>query len=311
MDVVGQDAMAVLQRTVTNDLTRVGVGQAQYNLVLNDRGGIVDDLIVYRLAQERYFVVPNAANTSAIHRIVRDEARSIDARADVVLHEDWAFLAVQGPRAVEVVGALVVEAGDLAFMECRDTSYEGTAVVLTRSGYTGEVGFELFFDQESAPRLWRDLSDAGAPFSMLPCGLGARDTLRLEMGYPLHGQDISEDRTPLEAGASWAVAMDKGEFRGRDALVAQKEAGIPARLWGLRMLDRLIPRPHYPVFVDGYRVGEVTSGTFSPTLRSGIALAYLEPRERFSAGDPVEVDVRGRRGPAEVTKPPFVSSSPR
>ena len=142
-------------------------------------------------------------------------------------------------------------------------------------------------------------------------GLGARDTLRLEMGYPLHGNDIGQDRTPLEASAAWAVSFDKEVFVGRDALLRQKEEGVPSRLWGLRMKDRLIPRPHYPVLAGDARVGETTSGTFSPTLRLGIAMAYLAPRDRFKAGDTVEVDVRGRRGEAEVLRPPFVDSNPK
>jgi aminomethyltransferase len=228
-----------------------------------------------------------------------------------VLHETWAFLAIQGPRAVEVVGALFPEAADLSFMGCTEDRYRGGPAVLTRSGYTGEVGFELFVDEPSAVPLWRELLDAGAPFQIQPCGLGSRDTLRLEMGYPLHGNDISEERTPLEAVASWAVAMDKGWFRGREALEEQKAWGIPARLWGLTMRDRLIPRAHYGVYAGDEHVGETTSGTFSPTLKRGIALAYLSPRDRFAPGDEVEVDVRGRRGTAEVVKPPFVDSSPK
>jgi aminomethyltransferase len=169
----------------------------------------------------------------------------------------------------------------------------------------------LFLPEAVVRPLWRELLDRGRPAGMEPCGLGARDTLRLEMGYPLHGSDISEDRTPLEAGLSWAVAMDKGYFRGRAALVRQREEGIPARLRALRMTGKLIPRAHYPVYAGEQRVGEVTSGTFSPTLRQGIALAYLSPADRFKPGEPVEVEVRGRRGEAQVVRPPFVDRSPR
>ena len=153
--------------------------------------------------------------------------------------------------------------------------------------------------------------ERGEELGIHPCGLGARDTLRLEMGYPLHGNDISPGRTPLEAGLTWAVSMDKGDFTGRAALARQKEEGIPARLWGLKMKDRLIPRSHYPVYASGEQVGETTSGGFSPTLAIGIAMAYLAPRDRFTAGQEVEIDVRGRRGTAEVVKPPFVQSSPK
>jgi aminomethyltransferase len=307
--VEGADAPEVLQRTVTNDVSRIEVGGAQYNTLLNERGGIIDDLIVYRLGERRYFVVPNAANTERVLAILLEEAGGRDAAVE--LHDTWGFLAVQGPAAVETVGSVLPEAADLPYMHCAETSRDGVPLIVSRSGYTGEVGFELFPRAEALVGLWRDLLRAGQPHGLQPVGLGARDTLRLEMGYPLHGQDISEERTPLEAGLSWAVSFDKGEFRGGRALARQKEMGIPARLWGVRMEGRLIPRAHYPVLVDGERVGETTSGTFSPSLRVGIGLAYLEPRERFSAGDRVEVDVRGRRGEAVVTKPPFVDRSPK
>jgi aminomethyltransferase len=305
--VSGPGALDTLQRTVTNDVARVAPGRAQYNTVLNERGGIVDDLIVYRLEEQRYFVVPNAANTDRVHAVLLEEA--VDA--DVVLHKDWCFLAVQGPRAVEVVSSLFPEAAGLEYMHCTEVSHQDRPVILTRSGYTGEVGFELFPPESSVHALWEASLEAGRPHDIEPIGLAARDTLRLEMGYPLHGQDISEERTPLEAGLSWAVALDKGDFRGREALVKQKEEGIPARLWGLRMQDRLIPRAHYPVAADDEWAGETTSGTFSPTLRVGIALAYLQPRERFSPGDEVAVDIRGKRGRAVVTKPPFVDRTPK
>ena len=306
--VEGGGAFDVLQRTVTNDLAKVPVGRAQYNTVLNERGGIIDDLIVYRLGEERYFVVPNAANTAKVHGILRQAAGD---EARVELHEDWCFLAVQGPRSVEVVSRAVAAARDLGYMQCTEAEFSGHRLILTRSGYTGEVGFELFPELSGVRELWRSLLDAGRDQGIRPVGLGARDTLRLEMGYPLHGQDISEEHTPLEAGLSWAVALDKGSFPGRDALVRQKEDGIRSRLWGLKMRDRVIPRPHCAVFAGTERAGETTSGTFSPTLRIGIALAYLEPRDRFSEGDEVEVDVRGRRGAAVITKPPFVDASPR
>jgi aminomethyltransferase len=294
---------------VTNDVSKVGVGEAQYNMVLNERGGIVDDILVYRLGEDRYFLVPNAANTGKVHSMLLGRANA--SPADIVLHADWCFLAVQGPMATEVVGGLFPEAADLSYMQCTEVEYAGELLVLSRSGYTGERGYELFPTERVVRDLWRDLLDAGEPFQMEPVGLGARDTLRLEMGYPLHGQDISEERTPLEAAASWAVSFDKGEFGGRAALLKQKEQGIPARLWGLSMRDRLIPRAHYPVLSGDERVGETTSGTFSPTLRQGIALAYLSPRDRFQAGDEVEVEVRGKRGVAVVTKPPFVDRTPK
>ncbi len=306
--VEGEGAFEVLQRVVTNDLSKIDVGGAQYNLVLNERGGIVDDLIVYRTAADRYLVVPNAANTERIHAIILEHTRE---PVDVVLREDLCLLAPQGPRSFDLVGKAFPDAPELAYMHCREGSYGGEPIVVSRSGYTGERGFELFVPETAAVNLWRILLEEGERLGLEPCGLGARDTLRLEMGYPLHGSDISEERTPLEAGLSWAVALDKGEFPGRAALLRQKDEGVPSRLWGLRMRDKLIPRAHYPVFADGEPVGETTSGGFSPTLKVGIGLAYLSPRERFTEGEAVDVEVRRRRGAAEIVKPPFVSSSPR
>jgi aminomethyltransferase len=308
VDVEGPGATAWLQGVLTNDLTKVAVGAAQYNLLLTEEGGIVDDLIAYRVTEDRWLVVPNAANTGKVLEVLRSETRS-----DVVVthRPDLVTLAVQGPRSTDAVEPLFPHGPSLEYMHSVESSYREVLVVVARSGYTGERGYELFVPDAVARQLWRDLLEAGRPLDMQPCGLAARDTLRLEMGYPLHGLDISEERTPLEAGLSWAVAFDKGDFRGRAALVSQKEEGVPSRLRGLRMTGRLIPRAHYPVFADDDRVGETTSGTFSPTLRVGIAMAYLWPADRLGPGDRVEVDVRGRRGEAEVVKPPFVDASPK
>jgi aminomethyltransferase len=185
-------------------------------------------------------------------------------------------------------------------------------VIVTRSGYTGEIGFELFTFQDIAVELWLDLVEGCEGYGGQPCGLAARDVLRLEMGYPLYGQDLFESSTALEAGLSWAVSFDDGEFRGRAALERQKAEGLPSRLRGLRMHERRhIPRAHYPVFVGDRVIGEVTSGTFSPLLGTGIGLAYLRPADQVAVGDQVEVDVRGRRGTATVVRPPFVDRSPR
>jgi len=308
IDVAGAGAGEWLQSVLTNDLSRVETGAAQYNLVLTEEGGIVDDLIAYRVEEERWLVVPNAANTDAVLAILAEETRQ-----DVVVEHrpDLCTIAVQGPRSPELVGTLFPEADGLAYMHSRAGSFRDVIVVVARSGYTGERGYELFVPDSMAPPLWRELVERGEPLGLAPCGLGARDTLRLEMGYPLHGNDISPDRTPLEAGLSWAVAFDKGSFRGREALLRQKEEGVPARLRGVRMTGKLIPRADYSVFADDERVGETTSGTFSPTLRVGIALAYIAPVDRVEPGDSVEVDVRGRRGQAEVVKLPFVERSPK
>jgi aminomethyltransferase len=210
------------------------------------------------------------------------------------------------------VGALFEEARGLAFMRCAESSFRRRPVIVTRSGYTGEIGYELFTYQDIAVELWRTLLEAVTAAGGAPCGLAARDVLRLEMGYPLYGQDLFESSTAFEAGLSWAVAVDKGPFRGREALVRQREDGLPSRLRGLRMRERRhIPRAHYPVFDGDLLIGEVTSGTFSPLLQTGIALAYLWPADAAEIADEVEVDIRGRRGVATIVRTPFVDRSPR
>src|SRR6476660_4968619 len=197
-------------------------------------------------------------------------------------------------------------------MQCAESEYLRRPVIVTRSGYTGEIGFELFTYQDIAVDLWRRLLRAVRDAGGDPCGLAARDVLRLEMGYPLYGQDLFESSTAFEAGLSWAVSLDKGDFRGREALVRQQREGLPSRLRGLRMHERRhIPRAHYPVFDGDLVIGEGTSGTFSPLLETGIGLAYLWPADVADVGAEVEVDIRGRRGAATVVRPPFVDRSPR
>jgi glycine cleavage system T protein (aminomethyltransferase) len=310
VEVIGPGALAMLQGVVTNDLSRATVGEALYNLVLNDGGGVIEDLIVYRLGPQRFFVVPNAANAQRVLRLL--EEAEAESPLHLIYHQDWCFLAVQGPEAVSVTSKLFPAADELEFMQCAETEYHRRPVILTRSGYTGEVGFELFTYQDIAEDLWRDLADAAAPSGGMPCGLAARDILRLEMGYPLYGQDLFESCTALEAGLGWAVAFDKGEFRGRHALLRQREQGLPSRLRGLLMQERRhIPRAHCPVMRGDEIVGEVTSGTFSPLLERGIGLAYVRPGDAAAPGEEVEVDIRGRRGGATVVRPPFVDRSPR
>jgi aminomethyltransferase len=310
VEVVGPGALGMLQRLVTNDLSKAGVGEALYNLVLNEGGGVIEDLIVYRLGEEHFFVVPNASNAPRVLRMLEEERA--DGPLHLMYHQDWCFLAVQGPESMRVMAGLFPEATELAFMRCYEAEYRRRPVIVTRSGYTGEVGFELFTYQDIARELWGELLESVRSFDGGPAGLAARDVLRLEMGYPLYGQDLFEASTAFEAGLGWAVAMDKGEFRGRPALVRQQEEGLPSLLRGLRMHERRhIPRAHYPVFVADQLVGEVTSGTFSPMLGTGIALAYVWPGDVVELGQEVEVDIRGRRGAATVVKPPFVDRSPR
>ena len=310
VEVAGPGALGLLQGVVTNDVSAVEVGRAQYNLVLNEGGGVIEDLIVYRLGSDRYFVVPNASNTQQVLQIL-GEADAPD-RVHLMYHQDWCFLAVQGQRSPSIVTSLFPEAAELSFMRCAESAFRRRPVIVTRSGYTGEVGFELFTYEDIAVELWHELMDATAIYEGMPCGLASRDVLRLEMGYPLYGQDLFESSTAFEAGLAWAVSLEKGDFRGREALVRQQREGLPSRLRGLRMHERRhIPRAHYPVFKGDLVIGGVTSGTFSPLLETGIGLAYLWPGDVADAGDEVEVDIRGRRGAATVVRPPFVDRSPR
>ena len=268
-------------------MSRAAVGEALYNLVLNEGGGVIEDLIVYRLDDERYFVV-NAANAPG----PADPGGDADSRVHLMYHQDWCFLAVQGPESVHVMQRLFPEASDLAFMQCVESEYKRRPVIVTRSGYRrGRVrGLHV---PGRGPRLWSALLEEMGPYGGAPCGLAARDVLRLEMGYPLYRQDLFESVTALEAGLSWAVSFDKGDFRGRTSLLRQRgRAAEPARG---PAHARATTHPTGHVFTEDQLIGEVTSGTFSPLLQTGIGL-YLWPADVATTGDTVEVDIRGRRG---------------
>jgi aminomethyltransferase len=298
--VEGTGAGEAVQRAFTNDVGALPVGRAHYSLCLDDQGGIVDDLLVYHL-DWGYFVVPNAANSPAVQGSLERCAQLVGNATVTDVKDDLACLAIQGPRAFEIAGQAGVEATDMDYLDCR--ALEGTGV-LARSGYTGERGIEAFVPAEGSGALWDRLMESGAE----PAGLGSRDTLRLEMGYPLHGNDISRDTSPVEASLGWAVKPTT-DFVGRDAYVRAREAGPSRKLWGLRVVERGVPRAHCGVQRDGETVGETTSGTFSPTLRHGIALGYLSAE--VTKGETVQIDVRGKPLTAEVVRPPFVSSDPR
>jgi aminomethyltransferase len=251
-------------------------------------------------------LVPNAANSSqVVGRLAADAPGGIEVED---LHDRLAVLAVQGPRSPELVEALGLPT-TRDYMAFTSADWQGRPVVVCRTGYTGERGYELLPRWDDAGELWDALLDAGASLGAVPCGLGARDTLRTEMGYPLHGQDLSLEITPVQARSTWAVGWDKERFWGREALLAERERGAARYLWGLESLDRGIPRAHMPVLVGGAVVGEVTSGTFSPTRRVGIGLALIAPS--LGVDDEVEVDVRGRPSRMRVVKPPFVPSRVR
>jgi aminomethyltransferase len=313
MRVSGVGARDFVNAQLTNDLGRITHGQAQYSMLCAASGGVVDDLIVYLRADDDVFVVPNAANTAEVVRLLA--AAAPDGVEVENQHTGFGVLAVQGPRSVAVMRALGLP-HDLEYMSFTETDRDGTPLIVCRTGYTGESGYELIPTWDATPALWDALADAVAAEGGRPVGLGARDTLRTEMGYPLHGQDLSPTISPVQARAGWAVGWEKPHFAGRDALLAERTAGPARRLWGLRATDRGIPRPHMEVKdASGSVIGEVTSGTFSPTLRAGIGLALLETgavdAAAVDAGLEVTVDVRGRPSTMTVTRPPFVDASPR
>ncbi|MCU1601525.1 MAG: gcvT [Frankiales bacterium] len=294
----GPGALDFVNARLTNDLRRIGPGQAQYTLCCSPEGGVVDDLIAYVRSEDEVFLIPNAANTTTVMGLLAADApEGLEVRN---LHRDYAVIAVQGPGSTAAVAALGLPT-DHDYM-----SYTVSGdMIVCRTGYTGEHGYELLPPWDLAGEVWDKLVVAGAQ----PCGLGARDTLRTEMGYPLHGQDLSLEISPVQARSGWAVGWDKPSFWGRSALLEERASGARRLLWGLESQDRGIPRAHMDVLSGGRVIGEVTSGTFSPTLRKGIGLALLE--KGTAEGDEVTVDVRGRSSVMRVVKPPFVPSSVR
>ena len=302
--VAGDGAAGFVNSCLTNDLGRIAPGQAQYTLCCDEgSGGVVDDLIAYLFRPENVFLVPNAANAAEVVRRLQAAAPQDVTVTDE--HQNWAVLAVQGPRSPELLDRLGLP-HEHDYMSSTHAQYDGRDVIICRTGYTGERGYELVPRWTDAPALWDAVLAAGELHGIRPCGLGARDTLRTEMGYPLHGQDLSPDITPVQARCGWAVGWKKDAFWGRDVLMAEREAGARRLLWGLEGLERAIPRPHMTVTArGGAGVGEVTSGTFSPTRKVGIALALLD--RVVAEGDEVVVDVRGREAAFRVVKPPFVT----
>jgi aminomethyltransferase len=305
--VKGVGALDFLNTQVTNDLNRISDSQAQYTMLCNPDGGVVDDLIVYRNSNEDLFLIPNASNTTEVVQIIASAApSSIEVKN---LHENHAVLALQGPKAAAVIESLGVTP-TMDYMAFAHVEIAGCKVILCRTGYTGEHGFEIVPTWQDAARVWDALVEAMQPFDGLVCGLGARDTLRTEMGYPLHGHELSLEITPVQAGSTWAVGWKKEEFRGSQALRAEKESGATRILRGLQSTDRGIPRAGMEVkSSDGAVIGIITSGTFSPSLKKGIALALLKPE--YVIGDSVVVDVRGRDSVAEIVALPMVESHVR
>lgn len=293
--VSGPGSAGWLDAILTNRVAKLAVGEAQYSLMLNGHGGVIDDLIVYRIGEEAFLLVVNAAKIDEDAAWLRTHVSEGIEFSD--RSADYAALAVQGPKAGEIYQRI---AGEAMPAGRNRVAMLGDRFLVT-TGYTGESGFEWVVPAADAEACWDEVVAAGAK----PCGLGARDTLRLEMCYPLNGSDLSPDKTPLEAGLGFFVDLEKGVFVGRDALLAQKEAGLPTRLVAIKVEEKSPPiRPHYAVLANGEKVGETSSGALSPSLGYGIAMAYL-PFALAKAGQALEIEVRDRRYRASVAKKPF------
>lgn len=307
--VCGAEAEAFLQQLTTNDVSTLVSGNAQYSLMCYPDGGVVDDLLVYKLAEERYMLVINASNIDKDLDWLRKHAEgevTIEDRSDAT-----ALLAIQGPASERILQRVC--GTDLAALKpfhfADDIPVCGVPALVSRTGYTGEDGFELYVPGESAAELWERLIEAGASEGLVPCGLGARDTLRFEARLPLYGQELSASITPIEAGLGYFVKLGKGDFIGRDALAQQKEQGAPRKLVGIEMIDRGIPRSHYPVFsLEDSSIGEVTTGTQSPTLKRNVGLALID-QAHAALGTEVLVEIRGKKLRAVVVPTPFVRKS--
>lgn len=308
VEVRGAGALDFCQTLTPNDLSRLKPGQAQYNLLLNERGGTVDDIVIYPLKADHVFICVNASNTDKdFDWIAKHGGANVKVENT---SERYVQIALQGPLAKKILQRLTA-----ARLEELKTFYfffgavGGIDSMVARTGYTGEDGFEIFCESSEGEKLWEALMDAGSEHGLQAAGLGARDTLRLERALPLYGHELDDVTTPLEAGLDWVVKFSKDSFLGREALLKQKQEGIRRRLVGLEMSDPGIARSHYPIFRNGERTGEVTSGTKSPTLGKAIAMAYVRA-EHAAVGNGVEVEIRQRRAGARVVPLPFYRRQP-
>ena len=291
----------------TKDLNKIIDGQAQYTLMCNSKGGVIDDLIAYRNSDSDFFLIPNAANTASVYEILKTNAPADISVAN--LHEKYAVFALQGPNSVELLNRLGVDAS-LDYMSFSRSKFDGIDAILCRTGYTGELGFEIIPSWQDAGKVWDLLLNSVLSLGGAACGLGARDLLRTEMGYPLHGHELTLDISPIQASASWAVDLTKSNFTGKQILLDQKQNGTSHKLKAILATDRAIPRKDMQIKdKSGKLIGQVTSGTFSPMLKKGIGLALIS--SEISKGDQVMVDVRGRDSVFEVVALPFVPSRVR
>jgi aminomethyltransferase len=305
----GVGAKNALNKIFTNDLERINSKQAQYTLLLTQAGGVIDDIFVYLKNDDEVLIIPNASNADQVLEILRD---LLPAEITITnLHKEISIIAVQGPKSKNLLDKVGLPT-DIEYLNFKEAIYRDIEVTVCRTGYTGEWGYELLIPSSKVSELWKELLTSGKEFEILPAGLGARDTLRTEMGYPLHGQDITTNISPLEAGLIWAIGFEKAEFAGKLAVESEKIRGVKRKSFGLIAVDRAIPRSDMKVFKANdlkEEVGVITSGTFSPSLKQGIALALLDSKLKIDQS--VFVDVRGRAMEFKLVKPPFVPSHVR
>ena len=320
--VSGAAAADFLNRTLTNDVRKLASGQGQYTLMCNERGGAIDDLYVYRLCDEVYLLIVNASRVKADVAWLQSRAATFPQRSGLQLTDashNYAALAVQGPRVKEFINdcvkgasisaARVERATDLRKNQIGEFHFEHGGVLVSRTGYTGEDGFEIIGSDKAIQQVWDKILAAGRSFGLKPCGLGARDTLRTEVCYPLYGHELDENTTPMEAGLGFFVSLDKGDFIGRAILAEQKAKGTGRKLAAFKMSGKSAPpRPHYPIWANGVRVGDVTSGTQSPSLGIGIGMGYVPPG-LAKPGTEIEIEIRGKRSPALVVARPIYRRS--
>lgn len=304
--VEGKEAKALLQNVTTNNLDLIENGKAQYTCLPNDEGGIIDDLIVYKMNDEKYFVVVNASNIEKDFAHIQAH-NNFDATLTNA-SDEMSLIAIQGPKAKETLQKLTsVDLSALPYYSFTEGEVADVKdVIISNTGYTGSGGYELYFQNKDAANLWNALSEAGSEFGILPCGLGARDTLRLEKGFCLYGNDIDDTTSPLEAGLGWITKLDKGDFVGKDKIAALKESGITRKLVGFEMQEKAIPRHDYPVLdKEGNTIGKVTSGTMSPMKKVGIGLAYVDTAHS-KVDSEIYIQIRNKSVLAKVVKTPFV-----
>lgn len=307
IEISGPQALDLVQLVTTNDASKLGVGQIQYTVICQEDGCAIDDCLVYRLGEETYLLVVNASNVERDLEWILNYAPRFDAEV-TDRSAERAILAIQGPKATSILQRITAtDLDSIGYYQVVDGEVDGHQAIISRTGYTGEDGFELYIPNDAAVPLWNRLLETGKDDGLIPCGLGSRDSLRLEMGYILYGNDLDLNHTPLEAGLGWVVKFDKGDFLGRAALENQKATGLRQRLAGFRLRDRAFPRQGYEVRYQGESAGEVTSGILSPSLDQGIGLAYIAA-EAAKPGTEIEIVVRNRPAVAEVVRPPFYQS---